>query len=215
MSTPPQAYLDYPPEEEKLNILSHGLAVVLSLVACVFLVVKGVDTSVLALQSFVVYGCSLVLLYLASTLYHKAKNPIIRERLNFFDNAAIFILIAGTYTPFCLLTLKGSEGTNLLIAVWIVAAAGIVFKIFFINRFRILNVLLYVAMGLMVLYSYKSIISNLSEPALQLLVLGCLAYLLGAVLYSISKIPFNHAIFHVLVLLGSALHFWCTYGYLA
>lgn len=215
MSTPPQAYLDYPPEEEKLNILSHGLGVVLSLVACVFLVVKGVDTSVLALQSFVVYGCSLVLLYLASTLYHKAKNPIIRERLNFFDNAAIFILIAGTYTPFCLLTLKGSEGTNLLIAVWIVAAAGIVFKIFFINRFRILNVLLYVAMGLMVLYSYKSIISNLSEPALQLLVLGCLAYLLGAVLYSISKIPFNHAIFHVLVLLGSALHFWCIYGYLA
>jgi len=203
-----EPYLDYPPNEEKFNVASHFIGLLLSIVALVLLVVKSsLYGSAWHIVSYSIYGVSLIILYLASTLYHNSKNPVKRSKLNIFDHAAIFVLIAGSYTPFTLVTLQGTIGWVLFGLVWGAALAGVIFKLFFIGKFDKLSTIMYVLMGWMVLIAAKPLYENLSSQGLFWLVVGGIFYTVGAVFYAQNKLKFNHAIFHVFVLLGSLSHF--------
>jgi hemolysin III len=198
----------YDTKEEKINVISHFVGLLLSIAALALLVVKAsLMGNVWHIVSFSVYGLSLIVLYLASTLYHNAKNPIKRAKLNIFDHAAIYVLIAGSYTPFTLVTLNGTVGWVLFGLTWGAALAGVVFKIFFIGKFDKLSTVMYVLMGWMVVFAMKPLYENLSPQGLFWLIMGGVFYTVGAVFYTQNKLKFNHAIFHIFVLLGSASHF--------
>jgi hemolysin III len=161
--------------------------------------------------SFIIYGLSLIILYAASTFYHAAKKPKRRRQLNIFDHAAIYVLIAGSYSPFCLVALNSSLGWYMFIFVWIFALTGIILKLFFTGRFDKLSTAMYLLMGWQVLFFIKPLMKNLTTEGLQFLIAGGIFYSVGAVLYSIKRMPYNHAIFHVFVLLGSLSHFIAIY----
>lgn len=202
----------YSKKEEFLNVLSHGFGLVLSLIAFPFLLIKGFAyNGFWKPTSFVIYGLSLILLYAASTFYHAAKNPMIRRKLNIFDHAAIYVLIAGGYTPFCLVALDSSLGWYVFIFVWLFALVGIVLKLFFTGKYDKLSTAMYLLMGWQVVFFAKPLANSLSENGLYLLILGGIFYTLGAILYSVKKLPYNHAIFHIFVLLGSLSHFLSIY----
>jgi len=202
----------YSKKEEFLNVLSHGFGLVLSLIAFPFLLIKGFAyNGFWKPTSFVIYGLSLILLYAASTFYHAAKNPMIRRKLNIFDHAAIYVLIAGGYTPFCLVALDSSLGWYVFIFVWLFALVGIVLKLFFTGKYDKLSTAMYLLMGWQVVFFAKPLANSLSENGLYLLILGGIFYTIGAILYSLKKLPYNHAIFHVFVLLGSLSHFLSIY----
>jgi hemolysin III len=154
----------------------------------------------------------MMLLYAASTLYHNSTVPKIRNRLNILDHAAIYVLIAGTYTPFSLITLKGNTGIILLSAVWIFTLTGVILKLWFTGKYDRLSTLMYLFMGWMVLFAIKPLLINLAAHGLYWLLAGGVSYTVGALFYSIqTSIKYNHAIFHVLVLLGSLCHFISIY----
>ena len=202
----------YSKKEEFLNVLSHGFGLVLSLIAFPFLLIKGFAyNGFWKPTSFVIYGLSLILLYAASTFYHAAKNPMIRRKLNIFDHAAIYVLIAGGYTPFCLVALDSSLGWYVFIFVWLFALVGIILKLFFTGKYDKLSTAMYLLMGWQVVFFAKPLANSLSENGLYLLILGGIFYTIGAILYSIKKLLYNHAIFHVFVLLGSLSHFLSIY----
>lgn len=204
----------YSPGEELLNIISHAAGLVLSVYGFLLLILKAIahDSGRLML-SFVIFGSSLVLLYAASTLYHSTRSLRKRFFYKIFDHIAIFILIAGTYTPFALVTLRGRTGWIILGVVWIIAFLGAGLKLFFTGKFKVLSTLLYVAMGWVIIFAIEPLMENLSSQGLWWLLSGGLAYTLGAVFYSIGKIKFNHAVFHFFVLLGSYCHFMAIYKY--
>ena len=139
---------NYSRKEERLNVVSHGLGLALSVLALVLLILRSLEAlSVLMTGAFIVYGLSLVILYAASTFYHSAKEPVLRYRLKVFDHIAIFILIAGTYTPFSLVSLQGRTGWIILGVAWGIAFLGAALKIFFTRKYKILSTLMYVGMG--------------------------------------------------------------------
>jgi hemolysin III len=202
----------YAPREEFLNVLSHGAGLGLSVLGLFLLIFKALAlNNTRILLSFAIFGTSLILLYSASTLYHSTKN--LRKRFTFkvFDHIAIFVLIAGTYTPFALVTLQGRTGWIILGVVWTIALLGTFLKLFFTGRFKIFSTLLYVGMGWVIVFAIEPLMENLSSEGLWWLLGGGLAYTIGAILYSISKIKYNHAIFHLCVLLGSFCHFMAIY----
>ncbi|CAA0157028.1 hemolysin III family protein [Tenacibaculum maritimum] len=198
----------YSQKEERLNVLSHGLGFLLSLVAFPFLIFKSLDySSCWQSTSFIVYGLSLITLYGASTFYHASKEPKTRRKLNILDHAAIYVLIAGTYSPFCLVALKSVLGWYMFIFVWFLATAGVIAKLFFTGRFDKISTILYVLMGWQVVFFGSELYRNLSQESLYSLVLGGIFYTIGALFYSVNKMNYNHTIFHVFVLLGSLSHF--------
>ena len=204
----------YSPLEEKLNIYSHVIGLVLSIAALVLLVIRATHHGdAFYIVSFSVFGTSLIILYAASVIYHSTQEPGSRSKLRVVDHAAIFILIAGSYTPYTLVTLNGQTGWILFGIAWSIALSGIILKLFFTGKYKLLSTLMYLAMGWMVIFAIKPLINNLSTEGLFWLVAGGLAYTIGAVLYSIKKIKFNHAIFHIFVLLGSFCHFVSVYFY--
>ena len=204
----------YPTTEEKINILTHGLGLLLSIAALVLLVIHAsTHGTARHIVSFTIFGASLILLYSASTLYHYSQKPDIRRKLNILDHASIYILIAGTYTPFTLITLKGWLGWTIFGITWGIAIIGVFFKLFYTGRFDKISTIAYVAMGWIIIFAVKPLIENLPLNGLYWLLAGGIFYTIGAVLYSIKKIKFNHAIFHVFVLLGSFSHFMAIYFY--
>lgn len=204
----------YPPLEEKINIYSHSIGLLLSVIALVLLVTRAsLYGDAWHIVSFSIFGASLIILYTASTVYHRSKKAETRTRLRIVDHASIYVLIAGTYTPFTLVTLNGSIGWLIFGISWGMALTGITVKLFFTGRYKVLSTLMYVFMGWLIIFAIKPLINNLSSEGLYWLVAGGLAYTLGAILYSIKKIRFNHAIFHVFVLLGSFCHFMAVYFY--
>lgn len=204
----------YSKKEEFLNILTHGIGLVLSIIALPILIVRALEINdSFAVFSFTVFGISMILLYAASTFYHAAKKPKIRRRLNIFDHAAIYVLIAGSYTPFTLITLKGWLGWVLFGLTWIFALIGIVLKLFYTGKFDKLSTVMYVLMGWQIVFAIKPLLRNLSSEGVTLLIAGGVSYTIGAVLYSIKKLPFNHAIFHVFVLVGTFCHFLSVLWY--
>lgn len=204
----------YSPAEERINIASHALGFVLSIAALVLLVVHASQHgNAWHIVSFSIFGSSLIILYAASTVYHSAKKPLTRSRLRVVDHASIYVLIAGTYTPFTLITLNGTVGWTIFGVSWGLALSGIILKLFFTGKYKVLSTLMYVFMGWMIVFAIKPLINNLSADGLFWLVAGGVAYTVGAILYAIKKIKFNHAIFHVFVLIGSFCHFVSVYFY--
>ncbi|GAB1308236.1 hemolysin III family protein [Urechidicola sp. KH5] len=204
----------YSKTEERLNVFTHGLGLVLSIIALILLVQASEDKgSVWHLISFSIYGVSLIVLYSASTFYHYVQNPEWRKRLNIFDHAAIYVLIAGTYTPFTLVVLQGWIGWTIFGISWGLAIIGVVLKLFYTGRFDKLSTFTYVAMGWLIIFAIKPLINQFSIEGLWWLFSGGLFYTIGAILYSIKKIPYNHVIFHVFVLFGSFAHFVAVYYY--
>ena len=203
----------YSKKEERLNVLSHGLGLALSIVAFPFLILKSLDyAGFWEISSFIIYGLSMMILYAASTFYHAEKNPKRRRKLNIFDHAAIYLLIAGSYSPFCIVGLDSSLGWYMFLFVWLFALTGIILKLFFTGKFEKISTAMYLLMGWQVMFFIRPLMNSLSEEGFQMLVAGGVFYSVGAILYSIQKIPFNHAIFHVFVLLGSLCHFVAIYN---
>ena len=204
----------YPKTEEILNVITHGLGFLLSIAALVLLVVfAALRGNVWHIVSFSIYGVSLVVLYLASTLYHMSKKQSLRNKLNIFDHASIYVLIAGTYTPFLLVTLHGTWGWSLLAVIWGLAIGGVVLKILFIGKYDLVSALLYVLMGWLIIVAIKPLNAHLATGGLWWLLGGGISYSVGAVFYILNKMPYNHAIFHIWVLLGSLAHFIAVFFY--
>jgi len=158
--------------------------------------------------SFSVYGTSLIILYLFSTLYHSFQNERVKAVFKILDHSAIYLLIAGTYTPFTLVTLKGPIGWTIFGLIWSLAFVGIILKAFFIKKFKIISTLTYVLMGWIIIFAFNPLKLNLAVEGIRLLVIGGILYSAGSVFYLFKKLPFNHAIFHLFVLGGSLCHFF-------
>ncbi len=204
----------YSPIEEKINIISHAIGFILSIVAWVLLVTHAAQHGdVWHIVSFSIFGASLIILYAASSFYHSAKKSELRSRLNIIDHASIYVLIAGTYTPFTLVTLKGSIGWVIFGISWGLALTGIILKLFFTGKYNLMSTIMYVLMGWVIVFAIKPLINNLPLAGLLWLVAGGISYTIGAILYGIKKIKFNHAIFHMFVLMGSFCHFMSVYFY--
>ena len=186
----------------------------LSIIAVVLLVTRASSYgNAWHIVSVAIFGASLIALYAASTTYHSATRAELRARLRVIDHATIYILIAGTYTPFTLITLNGATGWTIFAVSWAMAISGISLKLFFTGRFNLISTLMYVFMGWIIIFAVKPLVANLSTEGLFWLVAGGLSYTVGAIIYSIKKVPLNHAIFHLFVLGGSICHFVAVYFY--
>jgi hemolysin III len=204
----------YSPIEEKINIISHAIGSILSIVAFIFLFIHAnLHGNVWHIVSFSIFGASLITLYAASTFYHSAKKSELRNRLKIIDHASIYILIAGTYTPFTLVTLKGTIGWVIFGTTWGLALTGIILKLFFTGKYNLISTIMYVLMGWVIVFAIKPLINNLPLEGLIWLLVGGISYTIGAILYSIKKIKFNHAIFHMFVLSGSFCQFMSVFFY--
>jgi len=205
---------DYSIKEEIASSVTHGVGAILSVVGLVLLIVLAAkDGDVWRVVSFSVYGSTLVILYLASTIYHGIQEPHIKKKFRVLDHASIYLLIAGSYTPFTLVSMRGPWGWSLFGVVWGLAVLGVVFKVFFIGRFEVLATAAYVIMGWLVVISFKEMIVSIPSGGIALLIAGGLFYTLGVVFYAWKKLPFNHAIWHLFVLGGSACHFFAILYY--
>lgn len=209
---PPGNYVPQTFKEELMNIVTHGLGFVLSVAGLITLVVVALSGGDLwQITSLSIYGASLTILYGASTLYHAVKSGKAKYYMRIFDHASIYILIAGSYTPFALLTLRDHGGMTLFFVMWGITVVGVIFKVFFVGRFNVLSTILYIVMGWMALFVLGPLMENLPYNGMVLLVAGGLAYTFGTIFFLWDKLPFNHAIWHVFVLAGSICHFFAVY----
>lgn len=198
----------YSVQEEIANAVTHGIGALLSAAALALLVVfASMYGNAWSIVSFSIYGATLILLYLFSTLYHSFQNPRVKAIFKILDHSAIYLLIAGTYTPFTLVTLRGALGWTIFGIIWGLAVLGIVLKAFFVKRFKLLSTISYVLMGWVIIIAMKPLISSLPMNGVILLVSGGILYTVGAIFYMWKKLPYNHAVFHLFVLGGSICHF--------
>ncbi|WJV63199.1 hemolysin III family protein [Pectobacteriaceae bacterium CE70] len=207
--------LDYSLAEEIANSISHGIGCVFGIVGLVLLLVQAVGNgdNTLAITSYSLYGASLILLFLASTLYHGISHPRAKLWLKKFDHCAIYLLIAGTYTPFLLVGLNTPLADGLMIVIWSMALLGVIFKLAFAHRFEVLSLMTYLVMGWSSLVVIYQLVMKISAGGITLLVIGGAFYTLGVIFYVCKRIPFNHAIWHGFVLGGSLCHFLAIYLY--
>lgn len=204
----------YTAGEEIVHALTHGIGLALSVAGLVVLVVAAaLRGDAWHITGSAVFGTTLVLLYAASTLYHGIGAPRAKRILQRLDHLAIYLLIAGTYTPFALVSLRGAWGWALLAVIWALALLGIVLELCIPGRVRRLSVSLYLAMGWLAVVALGPLIRSVHPEGLLLLLLGGIAYTVGVAFYAYRWIPYNHAVWHVFVLAGSALHFSCVLGY--
>lgn len=197
--------------EEIVNSITHGIGAMLSVAALVILVVVAArHGNAWHVVSFSIFGATLVLLYTFSTLYHSFTNIRVKNIFARFDHAAIFALIAGTYTPFLLTTIRGPLGWSFFGVIWAVAIAGIVIRTVYLHRFRRLMVAIYLMMGWMFVFMLNSMIKNLPDVSLIFLLAGGLSYTIGVIFYAWRKLPFGHGIWHLFVLGGSICHFFAV-----
>jgi hemolysin III len=206
----------YTTGEEIANSVTHGIGAALSVAGLAVLVtLAAMHGDAWRVVSFSVYGASLVLLYLASTFYHSFQSPQVKRVFRILDHSAIYVLIAGSYTPFTLVSIRGAWGWSLFGVIWGLAAAGIVLEAVFAKGkgFRLLNIGVYIAMGWLIVIAIKPLLANVPRGGLVWLFGGGLCYTLGAGLYAIKRIPFNHAIWHLFVLGGSICHYFAILFY--
>ncbi len=200
--------------EEVINSALHGVG----LAACVggtavLVTLASLWGNAWHIVSFSIYGASLIVLYATSTVYHGMRHPGRKRVLRVMDHASVFLLIAGTYTPFTLVPLNGGWGWSIFGVVWGFSLLGIAFKLFFTGRFDRISTLLYVLLGWVMLIAVVPLVRTVPVGGLVLLLLGGISYTVGAGLYLLKRIPFNHALWHVFVLAGSALHFFSILFY--
>jgi len=202
----------YSVREELANAASHGLGVLASLAAGVVLItLASTHADAWHVVGAAVYVAALVTLFTASTLYHAIPYPTAKQRLKVFDHCSIYLLIAGTYTPFTLTALRGGWGWSLFGVIWGLAIAGIVFKLFATGRFRRLSTGIYVAMGWMVLVAAVPLVRSVPGVVLAWLLIGGLTYTAGTLFYHNRHVPYSHAIWHLFVLVGASCHFVAVY----
>ncbi|HVF92421.1 MAG TPA: hemolysin III family protein [Blastocatellia bacterium] len=197
--------------EELLNSITHGLGLALSIAGfLVLLVLSVIRGDAWHIAGCSIFGATLIFLYGASTLYHSFKALHLKRPLRILDHSAIYLLIAGTYTPFTLVNLRGPWGWSLFAAVWILAALGIVFKVFFVDRFAVASTVVYLLMGWLGIVAIKPILALVPPGGFAWLVAGGLAYTVGIVFFACRKVPYNHAIWHLFVLAGSICHYFAV-----
>lgn len=206
----------YSKKEDRLNVLSHGIGFILSIIGLIFLINKGLDNfSITYFTSLLIYGLSLSTMYIASTLYHHSKTAINRYRLRMFDMVSIYILIAGSYTPFTLIVLKDDGGWILFSLIWFLALVGVIWKVFTVGKYNLASTSLYIFMGGLWLFFLDSFMSQIPPNALWWITAGCLTYLVGVIFYlSDKKIKYNHFIWHLFVLIASFCHYISIYFYI-
>lgn len=193
--------------EELANSLTHGLGVVLAVAALVLMVVAAsLHGSARHIVGAAIFGASLVLLYTMSTLYHAFRGPRVKHVFKILDHNAIYLLIAGTYTPFCLGALKGGWRWSIFGVIWGLAVLGVTFKSIFIHRMKVLSLMVYLGMGWLVILAAKPLYHALSRPGLGWLLLGGLFYTGGTVFYVWKRLRYHHAVWHLCVLGGSLCH---------
>ena len=203
----------YDPREEKINAISHAIGTFLALVAGILLLIKGQYLSPWQFFGLVVYAASMVLLFLSSTIYHWSQDPAKRRWYKKLDHTAIYYLIAGTYTPFLAIALPTAKAHYLLIALWVIAAIGTLFKLIFIHRFQKISLIAYLVMGWLAVLVIDDMQRFLKPDALKLLVIGGLAYTIGALFYALKRVRYTHAIWHIFVLIGAGSQFLSIYLY--
>lgn len=203
--------------EEIANSISHGVGCIFGIVGLVLLLTQAVEmrADITAITSYSLYGGSMILLFLASTLYHAIPHQKAKHWLKKFDHCAIYLLIAGTYTPFLLVGLKSPLAQGLMVVIWSLALAGIIFKLTIAHRFKVLSLITYLSMGWLSLVVIYQLATKLSAGGVWLLAAGGIVYSLGVIFYVSRRIPYNHAIWHGFVLGGSILHFCAIYFYVA
>ena len=197
--------------EEIANSITHGIGAILSIAGLILLVIlASLYGDIWRIVSVTIYGTCLVLLYLCSTLYHSIQRPKVKRVLRILDHAAIYLLIAGSYTPFALVTMRGPLGWTILGIVWVLALLGILFKIWFIGRFEVMATIGYILMSWICLVAFKQLIAGLGLDGMLWLMFGGAAYMIGVIFYAWQKLPYNHAIWHLFVLGGSTCHFFAV-----
>jgi hemolysin III len=206
----------YTVAEEIAHSITHGFGIVLSIAGLAALVAVAARSGTRSVVAYSIFGTSLILLYVASTLYHSIPIPRAKRVLQVIDHSAIYLLIAGTYTPFTLVSLRGAWGWGLFAGIWALALAGIALEWTPLRqwrRMRIVTIVLYLAMGWLVLVAMKPLTQVVAAGGILLLVLGGLSYTAGVAFYLWRRLPYHHAVWHLFVLLGSVLHFFAVLFY--
>jgi len=199
--------------EEIANSIIHGLGTLLGVVGMTVLLVFAILHGTRAhFVSYLIYGSSLVFLYAASTLYHALPFVKAKGIFKILDHVGIYLLIAGTYTPFLVINVSGGWALGMLISIWSLALIGCIFKLFFTGRFNLISTLMYVAMGWVVVIAYKPMTEALSPETINWILLGGLSYTGGTVVYLMKRVPYHHAVWHGLVLFGSIAHYVAVFG---
>lgn len=205
-------YID--PREELANSITHGLGLLLSIAGLVVLIVTASQRGdTMQIVAYTVFGATMVSLYSASTLYHSARHPRFKRIMRFVDHAAIYLLIAGSYTPFLVLNMRGAVGWTLFATIWGLAVIGIFAKILHMDRMPMLTPLLYIAMGWLSIFAIKPALDAIHPNGLAMLFAGGLVYTLGVVFYSLERLPYNHAIWHGFVMGGTFCHYFAVILY--
>jgi hemolysin III len=200
--------------EELVNVITHGIGAAFGIAGLGALVVGAWRHSdAWRTASFIIYGATLVLLYLASAFYHGARSPRTKRLLQFFDHTAIYLLIAGTYTPFTLVSLRGPWGWTMFGLIWGLAVTGILLNVFFFGRLGFISTILYLLMGWLVVIAIKPVMDAVSFRGLVWLVAGGLSYTVGVVFYAWHRLPYAHPIWHLFVLAGSVFHYFAIFFY--
>lgn len=201
-------------KEELWNAITHGIGFIASIPALVVLILAAVQTgSALQITTFTIFGTSVIILFLMSTLLHSMPEKY-KHFFAILDHSSIYILIAGTYTPFLLIAIGGTLGITLLCIIWSLAILGVIFKCFFINRFEKLSLIFYISMGWLIIFAVKPVYLFLGFHGFALLLAGGLFYTIGAIFYAWRSLPYNHTIWHLFVLAGCSAMYACVYFYL-
>lgn len=203
-------------KEEFVNAITHGIGAVLSIIA--LLIVIGDARLSLNLEQFVsipVYAITMLMMYISSTIMHSVPKGRIKDIFHALDHTSIFLYIAGTYTAISLLVVKGKLGMLVLVMVWILSLSGIVFKLLFLKKFKVLTTCIYLSFGSFLLFLWEPLVLGMAYQGLVLLILGGLCYAVGTIFFLWKDLPFNHGIWHVFVLFGSAMHFITFFQYVS
>jgi len=204
----------YTPKEEIANAITHGIGAILSIVAVIVLVVFASSYgTALHVMSFLMYGLTMLLLYVSSTLVHSFPQGKIKDLFEILDHSSIYLFIAGSYTPITLHIIQGSLGWILFGTAWGLAGVGVLFKVFFTKKFLFTSTILYVVMGWIIILAWKPLIANFGGGGLALLLTGGILYTLGSLFYVWRGFIFHHAVWHLFVLAGSTFHFFAIFFY--
>ena len=203
----------YDPKEERINALSHAFGALLAVLATALMLIKGYSLSTWQFFGLVIYGLSMILLFSSSAIYHFSQNEQKRYWYKKLDHTAIYYLIAGTYTPFLAIAIPTTKAHNLLIALWLIAAIGTLFKLVFIHRFQKISLIAYLVMGWLAVLVMDDMQRYLDPACLKLLILGGIAYTVGALFYALKRVRYTHAIWHIFVLIGAGSQFLAIYLY--
>ena len=200
--------------EDLANAISHGIGACLSVAALVLCVVQAARHGTAAgVVGASIYGATLIVLYTMSTLYHAITNQSARKVLRVFDHVSIYLLIAGTYTPITLVTIRGAMGWVIFGIVWGMAILGIVLNSVSIEKFKKFSILSYIMIGWAVVIGMRQVIENMPKNGLAFLVIGGVLYTVGIIFYALKKVKYMHSVWHLFVLAGSIMHFFCVYLY--